>query len=245
MRPIVRCHGHEWLSEEDAGRTLRDRRVGETDVESNHGLSLKLGRAFGIGVFVHWTFLVLLAFVFYQCCVVWGRELGVHAVIFILGVFACVTFHEFGHALMARHFGIRTRDITLYPIGGIAHLERMSDSPWQEFWIAVAGPAVNVVIASSLGLGLALLDSEALSREALMQPWTGNLVADLVRANTVLAVLSILPVFPLDGGRALRALLVRPLGRLAATWTAAALGVAFAVLFGIVLMFGIDGLINR
>ena len=201
--------------------------------------SLKLGRPFGIGVFVHWTFLLLLAFVFYEFSVLGGPELGIYAVIFALGVFACVTLHEFGHALTARHFGIRTRDITLYPIGGVARLERMSDSPWEEFWIAVAGPAVNVVIASVLGLVLALLGSESLSREALMQPLTGNLVVDLLRANIVLVLFNMLPAFPMDGGRVLRALLVAPFGRLAATRTAAALGGVFAVLFGIV------GILNR
>src|SRR4029079_5025861 len=105
--------------------------------------SWKLGTAFGIGVYVHWTFLLL--------PLAWGlSHLGegiyaaLQAVALILSVCVCVVMHEFGHALTARRFGIDTRDITLYPIGGVARLERMSEKPWEEFWIAVMGPAVNV-----------------------------------------------------------------------------------------------------
>src|SRR5437667_3773872 len=116
------------------------------------GMSWKLGRMAGFDVFLHPTFLLLLAFVGFT-------QGGIGAIALVSAVFGCVVLHELGHALMARRFGIATRDITLYPIGGVARLERMSEKPWEEFWIAVAGPAVNVIIAGLLfgflaGLGL-------------------------------------------------------------------------------------------
>src|SRR5205085_5939495 len=101
--------------------------------------SWKMGTAFGIGIWVHWTFLLLPAWVFFEhLSDGFGLPLALYAALLLLAVFGCVILHELGHALMARRFGIRTRDITLYPIGGVARLERMSERPWEEFWIAVA-----------------------------------------------------------------------------------------------------------
>src|SRR5262245_34997323 len=119
------------------------------------GRSWKLGTAFGIGLYVHWSFLLAPALVLMNN---WahGLEAAALAVGVVLAVFGCVLLHELGHALMARRFGIGTRDITLYPIGGVARLERMSDSPLEELAIAVAGPAVNVAIAAGLYAGMAL-----------------------------------------------------------------------------------------
>src|SRR5262249_12925006 len=120
------------------------------------GRSLKLGRLFGIGIYVPWTFLLLPAGVV-------GMNLGngvsmaLCAGGLVLAMFGCVLLHELGHALTARYYGIGTRDITLLPIGGVARLERMSEKPWEEFWIAVAGPAVNVVIAGVLSVVLLLV----------------------------------------------------------------------------------------
>src|SRR5262245_48423756 len=112
----------------------------------------KLGNAFGIGLYVHWTFLLLLPYISFM---VWEHEKSLTANLGLIGltvplvlcVFGCVLLHELGHALAARFCGIGTRDITLYPIGGVARLDRMSERPGEEILIAVAGPAVNVVIA--------------------------------------------------------------------------------------------------
>src|SRR5689334_19173563 len=106
--------------------------------------SLRLGRFLGIDVFLHFTFLLFIAYIF------WASEDRVGTVAFVLAAFTCVVLHEYGHALMARRYGIPTRDIILLPIGGVAHLERMPSDPRQELLVAIAGPAVNVVIAALL-----------------------------------------------------------------------------------------------
>ena len=120
---------------------------------------LRFGTVSGIPLFVHWTFLVMLVglFIFYvyQGLSVSAALMGVGLV---LAVFGCVVLHELGHAFMAREFGIPTLDITMYPIGGIARLQRMPREPRQEFWIAVAGPAVNLGIAGALFLLTSLMD---------------------------------------------------------------------------------------
>jgi Zn-dependent protease len=121
--------------------------------------SLRLGRFLGIDVFLHVTFLILVAIVWYTT-----RGEGHGKVLFMLCMFTCVVLHEYGHALMARRFGVATRDITLLPIGGVARLERMPAEPWQELLVAVAGPAVNVVIAAVLWSLSAILKVDPLHK---------------------------------------------------------------------------------
>lgn len=194
--------------------------------------SWKLGRAFGIGIYVHWTFLLLLGFV---TLTGWGVEPGsgpLHAALLLILLFSCVVLHELGHALMARRFGVGTRDITLYPIGGVARLERMPENPWQELCIALAGPAVNVTIAAILFVPLVWAGGmhNLLTRD-LLDIGSTNIAIDLLRTNIILVAFNMLPAFPMDGGRVLRALLVLPFGRLQATRIAATIGGAFAFLF--------------
>jgi Zn-dependent protease len=195
--------------------------------------SLRLGTAFGIGIYVHWSFLLLPAWLLLTTWGIVGTETIVYMLTLLAAIFGCVILHELGHALMARHFGIRTRDITLYPIGGVARLERMSERPLEELLIAVAGPAVNVVIA--LGLVFVLGVSGSVFRwEALIHSVPGGFLAGLLAANVMLVAFNLLPAFPMDGGRVLRALLSIPLGRLRATEIAAHVAVVVAVLLGLV-----------
>ncbi len=191
-------------------------------------MSLRIGRLFGINLYIHWTFWLLpLWLVFTHAHDPEAGSLGMRLT--LLGaLFGCVVLHEYGHALMARTFGIATRDITLYPIGGVARLERMSEKPWEEFWIAIAGPLVNVVIAAVLGLGLV---GAALLRPVSLHGPAGEFFVFLLGMNVVLFVFNLLPAFPMDGGRVLRALLSIRLSRLPATRVAVYVSMGMAVLF--------------
>ena len=183
-----------------------------------------MGRVRGIELRIHATFLVLLA---WFAALAWPH--GPTAVLVELGfialLFLCVVLHELGHALTAQRYGIRTHDITLLPIGGLARLERMPTESWHELWIALAGPAVNVVIAGLLYGVLAL---------APIPPGLGlELLGRLAVTNVALAVFNLLPAFPMDGGRVLRAALAVRRGRLWATRRAVAVGRVFAALFAV------------
>jgi len=193
--------------------------------------SWKLGEFRGIGVYVHATFFLLIAFVVLSH---WsaGQSTSktLEGVGFILAIFACVVLHEFGHALTAARYGIKTRDITLLPIGGVARLERMPDEPLQELWVALAGPAVNVVIAAALYAWLQFSATYApLER---MTVTAGPFLERLMIVNIVLVVFNMLPAFPMDGGRVLRALLATRMDYTQATQIAATAGQAMALVFG-------------
>ncbi|MBI5686645.1 MAG: site-2 protease family protein [Verrucomicrobia bacterium] len=199
--------------------------------------SFKLGRILGIDVYIHFTFLLVLGFLGLAHWMV-GRsiESAVTGVTFFLLLFGCVLLHEYGHALMARRYDIKTRDITLLPIGGVARLERMPDNPVHELWVALAGPAVNVVIAVLLFGWLTLTGTwEPLSSLSTTQ---GNLVERLLAVNVFLVLFNLLPAFPMDGGRVLRSLLALRLEYARATRIAATIGQGMAVLFGFVGLFG-------
>jgi Zn-dependent protease len=188
---------------------------------------------FGIGIYVHWTFLLLVGWVLLSSPGPNAVATGLYMVGLVVAVFGCVVLHELGHALTARYFGIGTRDITLYPIGGVARLERMSEKPWEEFWIAVAGPAVNVVIASLLLMvllvGLVINPTLAVLPEI---PATGvaQFLAQLMGINVFLVVFNLIPAFPMDGGRVLRALLALRMGQLRATEVAVPVGAVVGIL---------------
>jgi len=200
------------------------------------GWSWRIGRIAGIPVYLHGTFLALIAFLFVSD---WSRGRDLAAALagvgFVLLIFGTVVLHELGHAMAARRFGIRTRDITLLPIGGLARLERMPEVPRQELWVALAGPAVNVA--------LALLTFLAGSAFAGGEPeWTPSLESEsalqrFMSVNVLLAAFNMIPAFPMDGGRALRALLAERLDYVRATEIAAYLGQGLALVFGFVGLF--------
>lgn len=198
--------------------------------------SRKLVTVAGIDVYIHGTFLLLIAFVAFSDLVAGqGVAAMVRGTLLILAVFATVVLHEFGHALMARRFGVRTRDITLLPIGGVARLEKMPDKPSQQLLVAFAGPAVNLAIALLL-FGLVRLLDGPVGFESLRHTG-GPFLTQLMWINVSLAIFNLLPGYPMDGGRILRALLAMRMAPEHATQTAARVGQGVAVIFGLVGLF--------
>jgi Zn-dependent protease len=196
------------------------------------GPSWKIGSAFGIGLYLHWSFLLVPVWGFAVVARELGVESGLYGAVLLLAMFGCVLLHELGHALTARRFGIGTRDITLYPIGGVARLERLPDCALQEFWIIVMGPAVNVVIAAVLiptGVVASLANGEIAG--------IPRFVLELGSLNLWLAIFNMLPLFPMDGGRVLRAVLQFWLGRLTATEIAARIGLGLGLALMVTGMF--------
>ena len=191
--------------------------------------SFHIARIAGIDVKIHATFILFLAFIAFMHHAVGGFPEAVRGVVFVLLVFLCVLLHEFGHALAARRYGIKTPDITLLPIGGVARLERMPEHPWQEVVVALAGPAVNVVLAAFLllfvGVTMGFFDLAALEHVGVGLP------AKLLVVNILLVVFNMIPAFPMDGGRVLRALLAMKMNYARATHIAASIGQAAAFAF--------------
>ncbi|MFS8581247.1 MAG: site-2 protease family protein [Limnochordales bacterium] len=191
--------------------------------------SFDVAKVAGITVRLHVTFLLLLLWLAVSHYLVGGWPAMVQGLAFILGIFGSVLLHEFGHALAAKRFGIHTPDITLLPIGGVARLERLPERPHEEFIVALAGPAVNVVIIVLLYLGfLATGRLDVLQDFALVG---GSFWAQLLFVNMWLVIFNLIPAFPMDGGRVLRALLAARMGFVRATELAASIGQAFAFLF--------------
>ena len=198
--------------------------------------STTIGRFAGIDVKVHATFALLLAWV---AASHWFAERSLSAIVgglaFILALFLCVLLHEYGHALTARRYGVKTRDIILLPIGGVARLERIPDNPRQELWIALAGPAVNVAIAALLGAWLQVTGGWQPVGELTVTG--GSFVERLLVVNIFLVIFNLVPAFPMDGGRVLRALLGMKLEYVRATQIAASVGQALALGFGFLGLF--------
>lgn len=199
--------------------------------------SFKLTRIFGIDIKIHITFFLLLGLFFFA--------MGLRGLMLVVGVFFFVTVHELAHSLMARHFGIKVAKITLLPIGGVASMPKMPTKPHKELLISLAGPASNILIVMLFYFPMRML----LGSEVLMYPFqvflgqtayegvgSINLLAHIYWINFILAVFNMLPAFPMDGGRVLRALLSFRLNRKDATRIAVRMGHIFALLFG---FFGI------
>ena len=193
--------------------------------------SLPIFRIAGIQLRIHVTFLLL---------IIWLALGSASAAIFVLLLFLCVVLHEFGHAIAAKSYGINTPDITLLPIGGVARLERMPEEPKQELVIAIAGPMVNVIIAACLYLVIGARGHVA--PETAVQ--SGDMLIGLFQINVWLLLFNLLPAFPMDGGRVLRALLATRLSYARATQIAASVGQAFAFIFGFVGLIGIPGVMH-
>ncbi|NLX53750.1 MAG: site-2 protease family protein [Planctomycetaceae bacterium] len=216
------------------------------------GGSWRIGTVSGIGIFLHWTFLILLGWIGVSH-ILRGDGLGdaLQGIIMIVALFGVVVLHELGHALAARRYGIPTKDITLLPIGGVARLERMPEEPREELVVALAGPSVNVVLAILCAVGIMVFagttnvatsintgmnELEVLMENqqqlgTLSEPLVGFLTFMLI-ANVILVVFNLLPAFPMDGGRVLRAILAMNMDYVRATQTAATIGKGMAVLIG-------------
>jgi len=198
--------------------------------------SWKIGRFAGIDVYLHTTFLLLIGWAGFSY---WAQTHKVSSTLegvgFMLALFASVVLHEYGHALTARRYGIKTRDITLLPIGGLARLERMPDKPTQEFWVALAGPFVNVVITAVLFTYLVVTNTLAPLNGLSLTG--GPFMERLMSVNLTLALFNLLPAFPMDGGRVLRSLLAMRTDYTRATHVAATIGQGMAFVFGFIGLF--------
>jgi Zn-dependent protease/CBS domain-containing protein len=202
--------------------------------------SFRIARIKGIDIRVHATFGLVLAW----AAVDWGNRQGLtgafYGVAFISLLFLCVTLHELGHSLVALHYGMKVRDITLLPIGGVARLEGELKRPAHEFWMALAGPSVNLVIGLLIGamvvpwLGWQALEDIGLLLGRLRILGTERLFLELLTANVGLAFFNLLPAFPMDGGRVLRALLASHISELQATRIAMYVGQGVAAILGLV-----------
>jgi Zn-dependent protease/CBS domain-containing protein len=222
--------------------------------------SWRIGTLAGIGIYLHWTFVILLGWVgithFAR-----GDDVAdaVHGIVFIMALFGVVVLHELGHAMAARRYGITTRDITLLPIGGVARLERMPEDPKQELIVAIAGPAVNVVLAivcalaiialtgiSEIGntmgrgiddLGFVVEDHDRVPKLSEIPLLGAEFLSKMLIVNVILVVFNLLPAFPMDGGRVLRATLAMKLDYVRATQLAATIGQMMAIVFGFLGLF--------
>ncbi|MEY4133994.1 MAG: hypothetical protein RL386_344 [Bacteroidota bacterium] len=193
--------------------------------------SLRIARIAGIDVYLHWTFIILLGWIGLSTLANTGIQRGGMAMFWsFMMLFIFVLLHEFGHALMGRRFGVRTSSITLLPIGGVAAMERMPEKPREEFLIAAAGPAVNLVLALVLGAILFFSGTLQFAPRQLFELGP-DFMQNLLAINIVLFAFNLVPAFPMDGGRMLRALLAMKYDRAKATAIAARIGQFLAIGF--------------
>ena len=203
-----------------------------TSDRHDHGWSWRIGSIAGVAIYIHATFVLLLVWIaMSHLGAGHGLAIAVQGLLLVVCVFAIIVLHELGHALVARRFGIATRDITLYPIGGAARLERMPERPGQELLVAIAGPAVNAVLALAIYAGLRIA-GEAVSTDPLTVG--AGFAVQLMWINISLGLFNLLPAFPMDGGRVLRAVLGFWLGRPRATVVAVRIARGLAIVMGIV-----------
>jgi Zn-dependent protease/CBS domain-containing protein len=200
------------------------------------GWSINIGSIAGTAIRLHITFLAFLAWIFFASYSSGGAQAAWASLTFMLLLFACVVAHEFGHIFMARRFGVATPTVTLLPIGGVAQLERIPEKPGEELLVAIAGPAVNIVIAAVLVLVFgATLDTANL---AGMDKSSIAMIDRLAIVNVFLVLFNMIPAFPMDGGRVLRAALASRLGHVRATEIAASIGQFVAFVLGFLGLFG-------
>ena len=197
--------------------------------------SITVGRFGGTAVKIHITFVLFLAWIAFSAWANEGVEAALDSTVFIVLLFLCVILHEFGHILAARRYGIRSPEVTLLPIGGVASMPRLPSDPRQELVVALAGPAVNLVIGAALVAALGSLRPGEF--EQIENPHL-SLIGRLAAANLFLAVFNLIPAFPMDGGRVLHALLAMRIGGPLATEVAAKVGQAFAIGLGFLGLFG-------
>ena len=202
-------------------------------------VNLNLGRISGINIIVHWTFFILIGWIVFDEVNRGGTAKSVlFNVTVTMAVFLCVILHELGHAVMAKRFHIKTEKITLLPIGGMASFEKLPESPKHELLIVIAGPLVNLVIAILLYFIVPVQDFVKLNinetLEVLMRYNVQSFLFFLFMVNVGLVLFNIIPAFPMDGGRILRALLAMKVGRAKATRMASSLGLILAVIFFLV-----------
>ena len=205
------------------------------------GGSFKIGRFSGIDVRVHWTFFLLLAFFAFIGYQTSGSVVGaLTSTLVIVVLFLCVLLHEFGHSLVAQRLGLEIHSITLLPLGGVSNLESLPEKPADEVKITLAGPLVNVVLAPIFfGVGLLFGAEPRMPANVITGIGSvGEFFFYLGYLNIVLAVFNLIPAFPLDGGRILRALLATRLGAVRATNISSILGQLFAIAFFLIGILG-------
>ena len=194
--------------------------------------NLELIEVRGIPIRVHWSFVLILGYVAYINYRA-GNEFHeiIWSLIYVLAIFICVTLHELGHALAALKYGIQTKSITLYPIGGVAALEKIPEKPLEELWVALAGPLVNVIISSILWTWIYISPTVYSFEDIGIQINSHNLIINLAAVNIIMVIFNLLPAFPMDGGRVFRSLLSLAIGRMKATYIAMLMGQIISVVF--------------